>query len=365
MGQAFHDIDSIKASSENEFDIALRQHSPFVLETLDLPFRSPSKAGTGPFAPVGPNSPTELQANDRYYLGRSIIDRIVVSTYPTVRAAWAEMLRDHLDVLYDVGTDALDSLEGSNKISVFTYVRPYQYALIFNTRAGVFRPPQVRRALSQAVDREALVREALNGHGVPSSGSVWPRHWAIEGTQRSPNFDVAAAAAILAQRGLRFTCLVPPDYERLALALKRQLQAVNVSMDVSEVPPDEIDRAMARGEFDAVLLDVLSGPSVFRLFRIWHSGEATNPSGFSSPRVDAGLDEIRRAATDNAYRSGVAAFRAAMDEDPPAIFLAWSVRARAVSNRFVVPPAESGRDIMSTLRLWKPTNDARSQTSRN
>ena len=37
-------------------------------------------------------------------------------------------------------------------------------------------------------------------------------------------------------------------------------------------------------------------------------------------------------------------------DDPPAIFLAWSERARAVSNRFVVPPPEAGRDVLSTLR---------------
>jgi hypothetical protein len=41
-------------------------------------------------------------------------------------------------------------------------------------------------------------------------------------------------------------------------------------------------------------------------------------------------------------------------DDPPAIFLAWSVRARAISNRFVVPPPEAGRDVIGTLRLWKP-----------
>jgi hypothetical protein len=30
------------------------------------------------------------------------------------------------------------------------------------------------------------------------------------------------------------------------------------------------------------------------------------------------------------------------------------VRARAISKRFVVPASEPGRDIVATLRLWKP-----------
>ena len=54
-----------------------------------------------------------------------------------------------------------------------------------------------------------------------------------------------------------------------------------------------------------------------------------------------------------------------MIDDPPAIFLAWSERARAVSKRFVVPDAEPGRDILSTLRFWKPAEDAAARSSRN
>jgi hypothetical protein len=50
-----------------------------------------------------------------------------------------------------------------------------------------------------------------------------------------------------------------------------------------------------------------------------------------------------------------------MVDDPPAIFLAWSERARAISTRFDVP-VEPGRDILSTLRLWRPIDQARYAT---
>jgi peptide/nickel transport system substrate-binding protein len=358
MGKAFEDVERISASSENDLDITLRRHSTFVLEALDIQLRSLGKnpSGTGPFEPAGPASPTELQANEHYYLGRPIVDRIAVSTYPTVRAAWAEMLRDHLDMLYDVGTDALDSFERSNKISVFTYVRPYQYVLVFNTNKDTLRSALIRQALGLAIDRDALVREGLNGHGVPSSGPIWPHHWAIASALDRHMFNPEAAAKVLAKEKLHFTCLVPADYERLALVVKRQLQAVGVTMDVKESRTDEIYDAMTRRDFDAVLFDVISGPSLFRLQRVWHSGEVSNPSGFFGAAVDTALDGIRRAASDDDYRSGVAALERAMQNDPPAIFLAWSERARAVSKRFVVPTAEPGRDILSTLRLWKPAS---------
>jgi hypothetical protein len=49
----------------------------------------------------------------------------------------------------------------------------------------------------------------------------------------------------------------------------------------------------------------------------------------------------------------------AFQDDPPAIFLAWGKRARAISRRFDVPPADANRDILLTLPLWKPRRDVR------
>ncbi len=361
MGAVFTDVERIRAVGDLEIEVSLRQHSPFVLEAMELQFRSPApaSAGTGPFKPVGPSSPTELQANDQYYLGRPTINRLTVNTYPTARAAWAEMLRDHLDMLYEVSPDALDTFERSNQIQVFTAISHYQYALIFNTKNPILRSPAVRRALSEAIDRDAFVRQALNGHGVASSGPIWPQHWSLGPNSEQFPFDPARAAKALAAQRLRFTCLVPPDYERMALVVKRQLDQINVAMDIQEAPPDQILDAVAKRDFDAVLTDMISGPSLFRAFLWWHSGSA-NPSGFSSTAVDAALDSIRHAASDDEYRTGVASFQRAVIEDPPAIFLAWSQHARAVSKRFAVMDADKGRDILSTLRLWRPSAASRS-----
>jgi len=78
-----------------------------------------------------------------------------------------------------------------------------------------------------------------------------------------------------------------------------------------------------------------------------------------SPAVDAALDQIQSATSEEDYKRAVSSFQQAAVEDPPAIFLAWLERTRVVSKRFTVPPGEAGRDILSTLRLWKPTADRR------
>src|SRR4051812_5372765 len=41
MGHAFDDVERISASGDNELEFALRRHSPFILEALDIQLQSP------------------------------------------------------------------------------------------------------------------------------------------------------------------------------------------------------------------------------------------------------------------------------------------------------------------------------------
>lgn len=372
MGPAFEDVESVTAASAQQVVIRLRRASPFLLDTLETSISKPGSplVGTGPFVVTDPKSPTELRANADYPQGKPGIDRISVETFPSVRAAWAEMLRGRLDMLYEVGPDALDSLQASSNIATFTFTRRFQYLIVLNTQTDVFRAAVIRQALNMAIDRDGVVRDALGGHGIASSGPVWPRNYGFRGDVGTLKHDIAAAAKTLSRHQfgnsaakLHFTCLVLPDavHERIALVVKRQLAAVGVDMSVEEVRMEAVAESVKNRRFEAVLTEMISGPSLLRLYRLWHSGGA---NGVSSPTIDAALDRVRYAASDDEYMKGISAFQEAMVDDPPAIFLAWMERARAVSKRFAVPAVEPGRDIMSNLRLWKPS-DLLQQASRN
>jgi ABC-type transport system substrate-binding protein len=356
MGPAFEDIAHIVAKTEYDVEIGFRRASPFLTEALELPIHHPTdpSLGTGPFRIVVQTSPNELRANDHYYLGRPTLDRIAVTNYPSLRAAWADLLRDGTDMLYEVSGEALDSLTGAKAISVFTFTRPYQYVIAFNPRSSKLQSPDVRRALNKAIDREVIVRDAMNGHGTISKGPIWPQHWAAP--DDLPGFDFDPAAATKSVANLSFKCLVPSGYERIALTVKRQLEAVGVNMELEEASPDRVYQALSASSFEAVFLDMVSGPSLFRAYQWWRSGGSLNQGAFGSAPMDAVLDGIRHAASDDEYRAAVRSFQRAMLDDPPAIFLAWSERARAVNRRFDVA-AEPGRDILTTLRLWRPTTD--------
>jgi peptide/nickel transport system substrate-binding protein len=368
MGPAFEDISDIAAASPLVIRITLRRPSPFVLEALETPVQEAGKSGiwTGPY--IVTNSSTtspELRANADYYLGAPAIGRVTITPFPSVRTAWAELLRGNLDMLHEVNLDALDSLEAASDVAVYSYVRHYQYMIVFSPQARNLQSTEVRRELNAVIDRDAVVRDALNGHGVASTGPVPPRHWALQ--KNAPKFELRHdLAKQLAARHLRFTCLVPADsvYERVALAIKQQLAAASVDMTVQPVTQEQVV-AMNTNSFEAVLGDIVSGPTLFRLYRHWYSRIAPAPKPIASQAVDDALDRIRHAASDEQYRSGVSAFQQAMLDDPPAIFIAWGERARAVSKRFAVTAPDKQRDILNTLRLWRPNTTQQTTASRN
>jgi ABC-type transport system substrate-binding protein len=189
---------------------------------------------------------------------------------------------------------------------------------------------------------------------VSSIGPVPPQHWALEKAALRLHFDPGLAKN-LASRHLQFTCLVPTDsvYGRMALAIKQQLATVAVDMKVEEVSQDQLLQAGRSKNFEALLIDVISGPSVFRTYRHLYSNVPFDLKPVGNAYIDGALDRIRHSVSDADYRKGVTELQQAVVDDPPEIFLVWGERARAVSRRFTVPTDENGIDPTS-IRLWRP-----------
>jgi ABC-type transport system substrate-binding protein len=218
--------------------------------------------------------------------------------------------------------------------------------------------------LNMGIDRAALVREALNGHGLVSTGPVWVRNYAYR--PDSPKFEFNSSAAANAAHtqppgagsgALQFTCLIPPDavYERLALVIKKQLAGAGIEMILQEASQDQIYELLRNRKFEAALIEGVSGPTLLRPYQFWHSKGAVNAGGLGSPVIDEAFDRVRRSKTEDEYLQRVAELQQTFVDDPPGVLLAWSERVRAVSKRFVVPTQEPGRDIVRTMRLWTPT----------
>jgi peptide/nickel transport system substrate-binding protein len=326
-----------------------------VIDALELPVRDAGPGGgTGPFyVTESGESRIELAANENYHFGKPVIQRISIRPYSTLRAAWADMLRGEVDMLYEIGVDALDFVKPSKSIQVYEHQRNYADVVLFNVQKPFLKDRVLRQSLNAAIDRNELVMQILGGHGAPAESALWPQHWAYDTTAPKFQYD----PKVLKERLPKLSCLfADQSLERLALAVQRQLQAVGVDVGLEFMPIDALYTRVQSGEFDLVLADALLGPNILRPYQFWYPGSTNNWGRYNNAAVSTALDRVRHARDDDEYRTGVSLFQRAMFDDPPAIFLAWTERARAVSSRFEVP-VEPGRDVLGTLRLWRPAAD--------
>jgi peptide/nickel transport system substrate-binding protein len=382
------DVTAISATDPTTLVVNLKQPSSFLIDELDVHLGAngppgPASPGTGLFRILSTEgSETTLEANERYYLGPPTIKRITLRAYPTLRTAWAALMRREIDMVSEVAHDALEFVS-NDAVATYSFLRNYMYVIAFNSRRPQFRQPAVRRALNAAVDRPELVRTVLQGRGVPASGPLWPRHWAvIDDSTAGFRFDPSAATSMLDAAGLkapqsaagqlparmRFVCLIPQNFavlERLALAIQKQLYDVGVDMQVEAVSPDNYNVRIRNGDFDAVFVDLISGPTFARPYQFWRSpGElkGLNVFGYHNTDADRWLDALRFAADEAAIRSAATQVQRVMRDDPPALFLVWNERTRAISRRFSVP-GDGSRDPLYTLRLWSVNPEFRRTTN--
>jgi peptide/nickel transport system substrate-binding protein len=362
-------VASISAAGDREVVFTLTRRCSYLLDDLD---RAISRAaadgkqllGTGAFSITSSSADgVSLEANRYYYAGRPAIDRVEVKPFDALRTAWAGMMRGQVDFLWEVGPETAEFLSDRTEVEVRSFLGFYAYALMLNSARPPFRSAEVRRAFNMAVNREAIVQQALKGHGVAADGPVWPRYWARDPRAPAVAFNPADAGALLSgarQGPIEFTCLVPANFsilERMALLVQQQLGEINVRMRLESLPPDAFNQRIVSGQFDAVVLSILGGPYATIFHRFWHSPGETkrwNFWGYRNARVDAALDAALDAAGDQEYSDAIRRFEAAVRDDPPAIFLAWNQTVQAVSRRFVVPPESAGRDAIYALNRWLP-----------
>lgn len=320
--------------------------------------------GTGPYVVVEDTTQSAtLQEFPHHYRGDPGVARIDVKLFPDQRNAWSALMRDEIDVLYEVSRESLDFVRSESSINVVSFLRPYVYLLGFNSKKPALASTEVRRALSQAIDRNAFVQQALHGEGEVATGHIWPQHWAYDATVRPPAVDRAEVRRRLEAAGLhirtapgrmparlRLRCLVYEPFRQMALVVQRQLAEVDVDLQLEELSLQDYLVRMSSGDYETFIFEMTSGRTLMWPYLFWHSSSPLLKHGYSGS--DDVLDRMRMAGSDAETRAAVQELQRRMIDDPPAAFLAWGRVSRAVTRRFLLPT--TGDDIYQTIAKWKP-----------
>ena len=353
--------------------IRLSRPEAFFLEDLaNQTLRKPGAddIATGPFQLVSSEGNVKLKAFADYYRGRPKISELEVQHFAESRAAWAALMRNDIEAVSEMLESAI---VGQNNVRAYAFVRPYYYQLLFNVRNPALKNPAVRQALSYAIDRKAVVEQALGAQGIVAESPIWPFHWAHSTAQKVYVHNSEAATLRLDSVGLkvkksavpgqmpsrlRIRCLIPANnaqFEKMALLLQKQLYEIGVDLAIETEDARNLMPRFAKGGSDAVLVTRSSGRSLAWTYLSFHSSES--PGGYSA--ADHVLEKLRQTTDEATIRAGVSDLQQILHDDPPAIFIAWPKVARVVNSRIDVPKEETtestaGRDVLSSLWQWDP-----------
>lgn len=374
----FEYVEAIESPDDSTLIIRLSRRDTFLLSALDETHIVDAKGtdiGTGPFRITDHEPHLVAEKYAEYHRGVPAIDRVEIIPYDTQRSALSAMMRGEVDMVQEVARESVEFLEGASRIETYTSVRPYYIPLVFNLRHPILSRVEVRRALSDAIDREQIVRDAMRGHGQVAQDPVWPSHWAHSAAARQHTYNPEAARLRLDALGLpvkadpagkqmasrfRLTCLYwaeDPEFERIALLLQRQLAAVGVDLVLEAAKAAELGERNRQGNFEVLLFRLLGGRSFDWTYRFWHS-----PAGNQAALQDTGyagadriLERLRSARDENETRTAVAELQQRFYHDAPAAFIAWIETTRAVDGSFDVGEKDDP-DIFANLWRWKPAD---------
>jgi peptide/nickel transport system substrate-binding protein len=132
--------------------------------------------------------------------------------------------------------------------------------LAFNELRKPFQDVHVRRAISFAVNRGALVKAVLFGNGKPANSLFPPQVPFYQAATQGLQYNVAAAKAEMAKssvpHGFTTDILVPSgnsDYITIATILQAELKPLGIKLNITELDPNTVNEDEQTLKYDMVL----------------------------------------------------------------------------------------------------------------
>jgi peptide/nickel transport system substrate-binding protein len=280
----------------------------------------PSAGASAPAAPsatVAPTAPTDIPVD----LAAPGLARIEIRFYDDEAALEAAFRAGDLDAASGVDpTTGMDlaSIPGARLVK---YPSAIFTSVTFNLRPDhpKFGDRRFRRAVVQAIDREAIVRDLLGGGGAIAETPIPPASWAFSAAaSRALPYDVTRAASELTKAGWKKTAkgwIAPKTTKPFSLQILALDKATNplafaiagrVAKDLTTfgfrttvvgLAPSVLVQRLREHAFDAVLLDANVGldPDPYPLLASTQAGpDGSNISGIQNGDLDALLVEARK-----------------------------------------------------------------------
>lgn len=299
--------------------------------------------GTGPFRYVDyvPNSVVTLEKNPDYWLeGQPYLDGVEFQIIPDDTSRTTALISGTVDMIEAVPHKDIATLQEAEGIELAGEQATNLRWIVFNLREEPLNNKQLRRAIAEGIQRQAIIDTAVFGYGTPLYGVYPSDYWAgYEGD--APEGDPEAAATAIGKLALpdgwQPGILTWGEYDFLSstsVVVQEQLNTMGIT---AEIEPEENATYLERyfgGDFDIAVMGAggYIDPDDF-LGQSLGTGGVTNAAGYSSAEMDEllrqGILEQDREARKAIYQQ----IQELIIEDAPWIMLYTSNTFEGMTSR--------------------------------
>ena len=270
--------------------------------------------GTGPykFESWSTGEKIEVTAFDDYYRGRASIDGITFRIMNDTSTAAIALERGELDILPRVALTDKNSLTENENIAWYETDLAGSTFVVFNYQNGPFSKPEVRAAVSHAIDKEAVLEGASEGQGTVLETVLPPACFGYSEDFKGAEYDLEKAKELLAEAGYPdgFTAVLKtnedPLYYKPAEIIQGQLSQIGINLELERMERGAFFTDAYGGNFDIAVFNttcpVPDADSILHFY--FHSSQieaGCNLGYVDNPEFDALLTEAQR-STDSDER---------------------------------------------------------------
>ncbi len=299
----------------------------------------------------------DLEPFARYVLGRPYISKIRLTFFRSEEDAVNAFKRNDIDTLGGLSPEYAAAIAKTNSdANIHRSTLPRIFGLFFNqTDAPIFLNKEVRRALNESVDREAIIAEVLKGYGtdilspIPinmnevalvattstSTTNIEPLDLVAHGKKilEDNGWKLSASTSVYEKKTsdkterLAFTISTSdsPELTRAAELLKDQWTKIGADVKIETFEGTDLTQKVIRPrKYGALLFGQIVGRDI-DLYPFWHSSQRVDPglniALYANTKANAALD-LARSSSDPLKRiTARADFAKEIANDIPAVFL--------------------------------------------
>ncbi|HSJ39177.1 MAG TPA: ABC transporter substrate-binding protein, partial [Planococcus sp. (in: firmicutes)] len=164
---------------------------------------SENPVGTGffKFEEWNPGAEIRLSKNEDYWDTPANVDTVTFRVVPDSQVRAADLETGNVHIIDPVQPNEVSRIDNSGVASITQQQSASLAYLGFNTQKEPFDDPLVRRAISYAVDREAIISGIYDGIGTVAKGPVAPGIFGQTDDVESIEFDMDEARSLLEEAG--------------------------------------------------------------------------------------------------------------------------------------------------------------------